>query len=137
MCIEIGNVKTFSEDMAEISGFGLDSIEETNARGMVLAGVKWLDAHPDVEPEKLRFLTIALLGLIKPDSDEAQQLEDAVVAAYPDAPMPYLYVTMRHILRVKNVGWDKYVEESREVQKKRLAGDPEFVMPPVGERPQA
>lgn len=103
----------FTQAMREISGFG--GKYEKACRKMVLAGVKWLDAHPDTDPKFHGFKNV--YGIIAEDNDDAKALSEAVVSACDDHSGAMHTATIAHVLHIKNVGWDNYV---REMKKKTI-----------------
>lgn len=97
----------FTDEMGEISGFG--GSYERACRDMVIAGVEWLDEHPDAEPEILEMENV--IGLVKADNDAAEQLTDVMADAAEDTPTgAMMHACVRHVIYVGENGWDEYVE---------------------------
>ena len=103
-------MRQYTDDMDEISGFG--GGYEAACRAMVLAGLDWLDAHPDADP-KFHGLE-GIYGIIQEDNADAKALSDAVVAASSgDCTAAMHQAAIGHIFWIRNNGWEKYAEESR------------------------
>lgn len=115
--------REWSDDMGEISGFG--GGYEAVCRAMVLAGIAWIDEHPDADPCFRGNKNI--FGLILEDSDDAKEL----TAAMMDAPVvlnerliqehvrddctgAMHHAAVNHVLAYKRLGWDRYCQELRE-----------------------
>lgn len=107
---QAGIVRQFTDDMDEISGFGGDY--EAACRTMVLAGLDWLDAHPDADPQFRGYENI--YGVITEDNEAATGLTAAVIAASGGEATGAMHqATISHILWIKSHSWDEYVEEMR------------------------
>lgn len=99
-----------------ISGFG-GSYEEA-CQKMVVAGLEWLDAHPQADPQFKGYKNI--YGIINEENDDAKALSKVVVdASGGDCTGAMHQASITHILWIKANGWDKYLTE---IQKPR--GDP-------------
>ena len=121
--METMNEKAWTEDMGEISGFcgGYEAV----CRSMVLAGIRWIDEHPDA------VLTYEgspqIFGVITETSDDAKALE----AAMMDAPVlldgkqiqahaedgctgAMHHAAVNHVNAYKRLGWDEYRRQLRE-----------------------
>jgi len=72
-------MKTWTEEMGEISGFG--GSYEAGCRAMVLAGIQWIDEHPDGDPQFHGYNGV--YGLIMEDNEDAKSLTRAIM----DAPV--------------------------------------------------
>lgn len=103
----------FTDDMREISGFG--GGYEACCRAMVVAGLEWLDAHPDAKPEFGRYASEG--------NDHAKALGDAILKPGESgggATGAMFGAAVSHVLRVRKVGWDAYCAEMRELKKKEV-----------------
>jgi len=113
--------KIWSDDMGEISGFG--GSYEDGCRAMVLAGIKWIDEHPD---ENLEFKGIkGVFGLIDTNNQAAEQLEAAIMNARcmldgkevrcgDESTGAMHHAAISHCLAYKRIGWEQYCKELRE-----------------------
>lgn len=111
--------KQWTDDMGEISGFG-GSYEDA-CRAMVLAGIKWLDEHPEADPkfESLKF------GLTQTKNADAEALEQAILDARvidggreirvgEEATGAMVHASLNHVFAYKRLGWDEYCRQLRE-----------------------
>lgn len=107
--VESGDGKyKFTKDMNEISGFG--GGYEAACRRMVLAGVQWLDAHPEADPQFHGYKGV--YGVVTEDNQDAKDLTEAVVAGSGgDCTGAMHQAAISHVLFIKRNGWDKYVAE--------------------------
>lgn len=99
----------YTEDMAEISGFG-GGYEEA-CRAMVVAGLEWLDANPDADPQFHGYKNI--YGVISGDNEDAKALTEAVVGATDDCTGAMHQATVTTVLWIRKNGWAEYVEKMR------------------------
>jgi hypothetical protein len=99
----------FTDDMREISGLGGDY--ERCCRAMVVAGCHWLDEHSQAEPKFHGYKQV--YGIIEVDNQDAKELSNAMVAVTEGfgATGAMHQAAVGHVLHIKKVGWDKYVEE--------------------------
>jgi hypothetical protein len=97
----------YTKEMGEISGFGGDY--EVDCRNMVIAGLEWLDEHPNADPKFHGFKGI--YGVIEEDNQDAKDLSDVVINACDGCSGAMHQATIGHILHIKEFGWGKYVEE--------------------------
>jgi hypothetical protein len=104
----------YSEVRGEISGFGGDY--EQCCRAMVLAGLAWLDAHPDAAPTFRGFKNV--FGFIDSTNEDGKALESAVVdgceqfkpgAGGPTGAM--VQACVGTCMFVREHGWPAYVEK--------------------------
>lgn len=65
---------------SEISGFG-GGYEKT-CRLMLVAGLKWLEEHPNTDPKFHGWKNV--YGIVREDNDDAKALSEAVVSGAPD-----------------------------------------------------
>jgi hypothetical protein len=124
-------MRQWNEDMGEISGFG--GGYEAVCRSMVLAGIQWIDEHPEADPHFRGFKNI--YGLLMEDNDDAKEM----VKAMMDAPVFFEgkkiqervrddctgamhQASSSHVLAYKRLGWDEYCKELREREKAEAAG---------------
>ena len=112
----------YTDDMREISGFG-DGYEQC-CRAMVVAGLEWLDAHPEAKPEFHGFRGI--YGLLMEDNDDAKALSRVMVDAgdaLGGATGAQHQATVLHVLQIREKGWDWYVAEMRQPDAKAEGGE--------------
>ena len=114
------NKYEFTPEMREISGFG-GSYEEA-CRIMVRAGMEWLDAHPDADPQFAGFKNV--YGIISDSNADAEALTKAIMdapVADPDTGEPTTIgkagatgamhqAAVSHCMFIRKNGWDAYVE---------------------------
>ena len=85
----------FTDDMAEISGFG--GGYENTCRRMILAGLKWFDAHPGADPKFHTFANV--YGICSEDNDDAKALTKAMTAPPNDDCTGAMHqATVSHVL---------------------------------------
>lgn len=111
----------FTEDMGEISGFG-GGYEQT-CRNMLAAGIEWLDAHPDADPQFKGMRGV--YGIINEENDDAKALSAAVIAAANgDCTGAMHQAVIGHCLFIKANGWEKYCAElrAREAEDEKAQG---------------
>lgn len=100
----------YTDDMGELSGFG--GGYEATCRAMVVAGLEWLDAHPNADPKFHGYKDV--FGLIAEDNEDAKALSEAVIdASGRDCTGAMHQQAIQHILWIRKNGWDKYVEVKR------------------------
>jgi len=99
----------YTSDMGEISGFGGEY--EEACRNMVIAGLEWLDMHPNADPKFHGYAGI--YGIIDEDNNDAKELGKVVENACDGCSGAMYQVSISHILYIKNNGWDKYVDRMR------------------------
>jgi hypothetical protein len=109
--------RQFTDDMREISGFG--GGYEQQCRAMVLAGLDWLDAHPDADPKFHGYSGV--YGIATEDNDDAKALTEAVVAATPDCTGAMHQAAVSHVLAARRMGWPAYVAKMRELKAEEAA----------------
>lgn len=117
------NEKQWSDDMGEISGFG--GGYEAVCRAMVLAGIAWVDGHPDTP---LAFeASPAIFGIASEKNDDARSLTDTMMAAPvyfegkllrarvgDDCTGAMHHAAVSHVVAYKRLGWDEYCRQLRE-----------------------
>ncbi len=101
----------FTPEMGEISGFG-GGYEET-CRAMLKAGLEWLDANAEADPQFHGYKNV--YGIISEDNADAKALSKAVVeAAKDDCTGAMHQAVITSILWIRKNGWEKYVERMSE-----------------------
>lgn len=109
------STRAYTDDMDEISGLG--DTYEAGCRVMVLAGLDWLDAHPDAVLKFSGFKRV--FGYIKEETDDARALVkamcDAANAAYPSGGVTgaMVHACTAHVCFIRENGWDAYAEKMR------------------------
>lgn len=107
----IMNKYQYTEDMAELSGFG-GGYEDT-CRKMVVAGLEHLDANPTADPQFHGYEGI--YGVISDDNEAGKNLSKAIMdASGGDCTGAMHQAAISHIMWIRKNGWEKYVTESRE-----------------------
>ena len=106
---EMKHLFPWEDGMREISGFGGDY--EEACRNMVYSGMAYLDSNPNASLKGKAYANIT--GFFEPDSKEAKELEDAVVAAVPDCSGAMHHAAMSHCFFIAKNGWTKYVSEMK------------------------
>jgi hypothetical protein len=108
----------FTETMNEISGFG--GFYERCCRAGVVAGAKWLRAHPNAKPEYLGY--DGVYGIVIADNDAAMALDLEIMkteVARDDGTKSRLsheltgnqhHAIAHHLVFVAEKGWDAYRE---------------------------
>lgn len=97
----------FTSRMREISGMG--GVYEEGCRKMVIAGMKWMDKHPEAKPKFMYSDTV--IGIITTENISAEKLSKAVDAAAKGCSGDMNQKVIEHLMHIKKVGWDTYVEE--------------------------
>jgi hypothetical protein len=108
----------FTEKMNEISGFG--GFYERCCRAAVIAGARWLRAHPGAKPSYLGYE--GLYGMVIAANDEAKAMDVEIGNAYvarDDGTKSQLrdeltgmqnHAVIHHLLFIADRGWDAYRE---------------------------
>ncbi len=106
--------KKQTDEMGEISGFG--GGYEQCCRDMLEAGVAWLDAHPESDPQFSGYGRI--YGVVNEDNDDAAALTAAIIdAAKGEATGAQHHAVVKRCLFIKKAGWDEYVRQCTEQAK--------------------
>lgn len=107
-------MKKWDEAMGEISGFG--GGYEATCRAMVLAGIQWIDEHPEAQP---RFQgNSQIYGIILEDNQDAKDLTEAIIAASGgDCTGAMHHASVSHVLAYQRLGWDEYKRQLIECEK--------------------
>lgn len=119
-------LKSWSDDMGEISGFG--GAYEAVCRAMVLAGIRWIDAHPSADPHFRGYKGI--YGVLTEDNDDAKAMVKAMMEAPvfhdgekiqervgDDCTGAMHQASCQHVLAYKRLGWEEYRRQLREREK--------------------
>jgi hypothetical protein len=95
----------FTDDMAEITGFGGKT--EQGVRDSITVGLDWLEKHPEKDINK---------------PGDKKELEAVIDEHEPGHSGASFAAVMRHIQMATKKGWDNYVSESRQVAAQRKSG---------------
>ncbi len=96
-----------------LSGFG--GSYEAGCQALVLGGLDWLDEHPDADPQFGGFRNV--FGIVQEENADAKALTKAMIAAADKVDAnggvtgAMHHQAVLHILHVRMVGWDTYLEE--------------------------
>ncbi|HTG26082.1 MAG TPA: hypothetical protein VK681_39155 [Reyranella sp.] len=106
----------WTPEMGEISGMG-GGYEDT-CRAMVKAGVEWMEAHPEADPQFQGYPGI--YGVITEENQAAKDLTAAVIAAAEPfgATGAMHQATIGHILAFRRLGAEEYCRSLRERERK-------------------
>lgn len=96
----------YTEKCDEISGFG--GGYEQACRNMVIAGMDYLETHPDLNPEFKGCKNI--FGLILENNADAEKLSEIIVSANPGCTGAQHHAAISHILKARKVGWHEYIK---------------------------
>lgn len=96
---------TFTPAMSEISGFG-GSYEQA-CRDMLVAALRWLDAHPEADPKFSGYEGV--YGVITEDNDDAKALSTAATAVCDDCTGAMHHAVISAALWIRKNGWAVYV----------------------------
>ena|ERR1035437_10882903 len=99
----------FSKEMNEISGFG--GGYEKACRNMVVAGLEWLDEHPNADISYKEYKNI--YGLTAEETDDCKEMEKAMLTVNDGCSGAQMQACKGHITYIKKNGWDKYIEEMK------------------------
>lgn len=100
----------YTDDMGEISGFG--GGYEDACRKMVIAGLEWLDAHPQADPQFHGYKGV--YGIITEDNEDATALTKAILSACDDCTGAMHQAAVNHCLAARKLGWEGYCAKMRE-----------------------
>lgn len=104
----------WTPDMGEISGFG--GAYEAACLRMMYAGLAWLDARAETNapaPTLEARVPAGVYGLFDPTSDDAKDLEKAILDEVPDCSGAMHQATMSICFYVAKNGWPAFVEAKR------------------------
>lgn len=110
------NLYEFTDDMQELSGFG--GGYEAGCRKMVVAGLRWWDAHPDADPKFVGWKGI--FGVLAENNADAEALTKVITDAEDGCTGAMHQAAIGHILWIRRHSWLAYVAES----KARKAAEP-------------
>lgn len=122
--------REWSEDMGEISGFG--GSYEAGCRAAVLAGIDWIDEHPECVLRLSGYEGV--YGLVNEETKDTKKLWEAMAAAKvtmddgkestvgAEATGAIHHATMMHCLAYKELGWEEYCRQMREREPDEEAG---------------
>lgn len=120
-------MRQWDEDMGEISGFG--GSYEQGCRAMVLAGINWLDEHPNAQPQFKG--SPQIFGVVLENNPDAEALTNAIMSAEitdengkvmkcrEEATGAMHHAAVNHCLAYKKLGWDEYRRQLCEYQRAR------------------
>src|ERR1044071_2457481 len=95
----------WEKGMGEISGMGGDY--EQACRTMLIAGLEYWDAHPELDPKYRGFKDV--YGIMSDDNEDAKKLDDAVLEPVNrDCTGAMHQAVIQSILYIKKNGWEKY-----------------------------
>jgi hypothetical protein len=113
----------WDEAMGEISGFG--GGYEAVCRSMVLAGIAWVEEHPEADPHFSGFKDV--YGILMEDNADAKAMVEAMMAApvylngvliqktaREDCTGAMHQASCSHVMAFKRLGWDAYCEQLRQ-----------------------
>lgn len=98
----------WQKGMGEISGFG--GSYEKGCRAMLIAGLEYWDANPDLDPQYKGWEGV--YGILSDNNEDAKKLDDVVMdVVNRDCTGAMHQAVVSSILYIKKQGWDKYVED--------------------------
>lgn len=115
-------MREWQEGMGEISGFGGNY--EAGCRAMVLAGIAWIDEHPNAVLEAHSFKNV--FGVLIPHSKDAKALEQAMLDAEvqmddgetvkvrDECTGAMHHAAFNHVFAYRRLGWTEYVRQLTE-----------------------
>jgi hypothetical protein len=104
----------YTESMCEISGFG--GGYEMTCRNMVIAGLEWLDSHPEAKISYGEYKNV--YGLTTNESPDCKILQDEMLkASGNDCTGAMMQACLGHVMYAYKNGWGKYVEKMTEKPK--------------------
>jgi hypothetical protein len=102
--------------MGELTGMG--GGYEMQCREMLLAGLDWLDAHPDADPQFRGYKHI--YGVLECDNADAKALSAAVCAGFDDITGAMHQCVCSAVVWIKHHGWEKFCEAKMQAEKRPL-----------------
>jgi DNA-directed RNA polymerase subunit N (RpoN/RPB10) len=106
------NKYQYTDKCAEISGFG--GGYEDACRKMVIAGMEWMDEHPNANMNIATFNGIPELTL--PRTDDAQELENVMNDAVEGCcSVHMIQLSIGCLLCARRLGWDTYIRRLEEL----------------------
>lgn len=117
--------RQWTEDMGEISGFG--GSYEDGCRAMVLAGIKFIDEHPEITDFNFKGFK-GVFGLVQVNNVGATLLEEAIMNAQvmmngklvkcgDECTGAMHHAAINHCLFYKTHGWEEYCRQLRNRKK--------------------
>lgn len=103
---------TTTNAMGEISGFG--GSYELACRGMLKAGLYWLDNNPEADPQFRGYKNV--YGIIDEENNDAKTLSDAIMEPVADCSGAMHQAVISRLMWIKKHSWDDYVKETTEHQ---------------------
>jgi hypothetical protein len=98
----------FTDNMGEISGLG--GGYESGCRKMVVAGLEWLDAHPEAVISYQEYKHI--YGMTANESPDCEAMQSHMNKAIDnEATGAMMQACTGHVMYAHKNGWDKYVSE--------------------------
>ncbi len=117
-----------TEDMGEISGFG--GGYEATCQNMLNAGVQWLLANPEKNPNFKEYENI--YGLTCDENEDMKELQDILLkASGDDCTRAMMQCVSSRLLFIKANNWDKYCDALR---KQELTDHPPTPSPAPSEK---
>lgn len=125
--------KEWQPGMGEISGFG--GGYEAVCQAMVLAGINWIDEHPDCILEVEQYKNV--FGISTPTTPDMEALEKTMMDAEvwhegekvqdragDDCTGAMVHAAHNHVLAYKRLGWEEYVKQmSKEDDEEEAGGE--------------
>jgi hypothetical protein len=103
-----GKKYSYTKFCNEISGFG--GGYENACRQMVIAGMEWLDDHPEADPKYSEFKNV--FGLTTNENDDCKNLQKAMNEAIDnEASGAMMQACLSHILYARDKGWENYIKK--------------------------
>jgi hypothetical protein len=107
----------YHKDAGEISGFG--GGYEEDCRNMVIAGMKWLETHPDAKLSYKEFKNV--YGLTTDQSPDLEEMQKVINEAIGnEATGAMMQACTGHIMAAKKMGWGAYMEKMVEKEKENV-----------------
>lgn len=105
---------SYPENARELSGFG--GGYEESCRKMVVAGMEWIDAHPNCDLSYKEFEGI--YGMTTDESDDMKEMQTQMNIVINNAASgAMMQCCSGHIMFAHKNGWDKYMEEMTSEEK--------------------
>jgi hypothetical protein len=98
--------------------FCYGQVYEDACRRMVIAGMEWLDEHPDADIKIDTYNRI--FDMTVPMADDIKKLEDVMSASAECGNAGnVIQDTVNHVLYARKIGWDAYIREWEKVGEER------------------
>lgn len=95
---------TYKNIEREISGFG--GGYEKSCRNMVIAGMEWLDAHPEAKPTFKQYANV--YGITAEENNDMEAMQAAMLRVCDDCTGAMMQACTNHVLKAREVGWEEY-----------------------------